>query len=350
MQRLVALLAVSVASLAGLSLQANAADYNLRGTLPGWGFENDTDPVGFEAGLRYWFSLGTQAVEFNGDTFDSSDTSQIVEKYLRIDDYSTDTYIKTYAGFAPVISGTYSTPEESGSLTDGHVYYYVGDFGWTPFTFGEGGDGNGIGVGGLLGYMYWNDSPSTGYTNFLEPDTVSWTTAGPDPVFNVDSDTQNLTIHALRLGKTANGTLGPFAITAEAAAIPYAWINGTLGADTDIIGDPCVINPDPTCELYRSSATTIDGHGFGATAEIMAGMNVLNDWNLRFGARAWYLMGVGKATITTAEITDASESDPIGNPGVYDVPGTLTVQNWFYQTDVFSITRVGLLAELSKSF
>ncbi|MEX0627778.1 MAG: hypothetical protein WEB63_08480 [Cucumibacter sp.] len=350
MQRLVALLAVSIAAFGGLSLRAAAADYmqGMRGGLPAeWGFDG-ADPVGFEAGLRYWYSMGTQAISYSGGDFSSEDTSHILEKYFLIEDFSTDSYAKVYAGFASLISGSYSTPVDTGPITDGHIYYFVGDFGWMPFTLGGEG-GAGVGAGGLFGYMYWNDSPSTGYTNFVDPDSVSWTTAGPDPIFGVDSDTQNLQIHALRLGASASGNLGPVSINAEVAAIPYAWVNGSLGSDAGFYDDPCS-PPAADCGLYSASATTLDGHAFGATAEVMAGMSVFNDWNLRVGGRAWYLMGVANATITTVEITDASESDPIGAPGVYDVPGTATIQDIFDVTDVFTLLRLGALVELSKSF
>ena len=352
MQRLVALLAVSVAAFSGLTLQAHAADYGsgLRGSFPtDWGYNNAPDPIGFQAGLRYWYSLGTQAVSYGGDDFESSDTSHILEKFMRIDDYSTDTYAKVYTGFAGLITGDYSTPTESGAITDGHVMYFVGDLGWTPLALGSGANGDGFAAGGMLGYMYWNDSPSTGYTNFVDPDSVSWTTTGPDPIFGLDSDTQNLTIHALRLGVSASGNIGRFSIDAEAAIIPYAWVDGTLGADAGYYDDPCT-PPAADCGLYSASATTVHGHAVGATAEVMAGMTVFNDWNLRFGGRAWYLTGVAEATITTAEITDASESDPIGAPSVYDLPGTMTLQDVFTVTDVFSVLRFGALVELSKTF
>ncbi len=347
MQRLVALLAVSIAALGGGAVQA--ADYNMRGSLPmDWGFEG-ADPVGFEAGLRYWYSMGAQTVSYSGGDFTSNDTSHILEKYMLIEDFSTNSYAKTYAGFASIISGDYSTPIDSGAITDGRIMYFVGDFGWMPLALG--GEGSSIGAGALFGYQYWNDSPSTGFTNFIDPDSVSWDASTGDPVFSVDSDTQNLTIHAARLGVTAQGDLGPVSISAEAAAIPYASVNGTLGANaTSIDGTGACTPPAGNCAAYAASATFVDGHAFGATAEVMAGVTVFNDWNLRFGGRAWYLWGVADATVTVAEITDATESDPVGNPGVFDEPGTVTIQNVFEVTDIFTIARMGALVELSKSF
>lgn len=352
MQRLVAILAVSAAALGAQSLPVAAADYNagLRGSYPmNWGFSNPVDPVGFEAGIRYWYALGTQSFDAGGyGVFSSSDTAHILEKYFKIEDYSTETYVKAYAGFAGLIDGTYSTPTEGGTLTDGHIYYFVGDFGWMPWALGQ--DDSAFSLGGLGGYMYWNDSPDTGYTNFFDPDSVTWDPADGSPIIGVgDSVSQDLTIHAIRLGLTASGEMGPLSIDAEAAAIPYAWVNGSLGANNGFNDSPCD-PPAGNCGLYSASATTIDGHAFGATAEITAGMTVLNDWNLKVGGRAWYLAGVGNAAITVAEIIDATDDNTNTVYGEDGEEGTVSVYELFDSNGVFSVMRFGGLIELSKSF
>src|SRR5690606_18797172 len=96
------------------------------------------------------------------------------------------------------------------------------------------GDNNGSGGGVLVGYHYLNDSllGRANYTTLNTGDVVP-TDAGTGqttvPGFSVASA---VNVHALRLGAQGKAKLGDwFDISAEVAAIPYANVSGTVGAD-----------------------------------------------------------------------------------------------------------------------
>ena len=69
-------------------------------TEPGdWaGLGDKDDPVTFEFGMRYWYSMGSVSASSSGTSIASTDTSHIGELHLRIDDDSTNTYAKAIAG------------------------------------------------------------------------------------------------------------------------------------------------------------------------------------------------------------------------------------------------------------
>ena len=85
----------------------------------------------------------------------------IVEGHLRIEDHSTNSFATALAGYSFKTDGSYTDPFSSGSITDGHVGYIGADFGWNAW-----GDRNGSGIGALIGYTYWNDSPNTTRSSF----------------------------------------------------------------------------------------------------------------------------------------------------------------------------------------
>src|SRR5690606_35158031 len=60
------------------------------------------DSLEFEAGLRYFYSWGSQSFAFGGDTYSATDTSHALEAHLRIDDRSTSTYVKGHVGFGAI--------------------------------------------------------------------------------------------------------------------------------------------------------------------------------------------------------------------------------------------------------
>jgi len=332
---------VSTATLA-IATPVLAADYSLypelRPAYPNqWALAED-DPLSFEAGVRYWYSWGEQDFEAGGATQSVDDTTQSGEAYFRIDDASTSSFLKGYAGYGFHMDGDYTTSIMSGPIENGRLGYAGADFGYTPF-------GNEMGsVGGLIGYLYWNDSPNTGRNNFTTASSsadISWSSATGGYSLPGDSEPNNLDIHALRLGLTGRAEVNEFLdITAEVAAVPYAHVSGTLGG----VGTPPPVFPD----TYLSSPIDVEGMAYGAMGEVMVGIRPTENMTLRVGGRAWYLRGQAEATWSEVSVTPPQDLD---FDGTYETAPQLTNQAYIAtQDNPFSLFRYGLLAELSVRF
>ena len=331
---------------------ALAADFRgLRPAYPTSWETGEDNPLRFEAGVRYWMSWGGQDATFPsvfGNTVLSErDQTHIGEGYFRIDDLSTQSYLKAYGGLNIAASGNYQLQQpgipsiDAGLGGAGRVGYIVSDFGWLPF--GEMRDG--FALGGLVGYQYWNDSPDIGRGNFAVingPSDISWTPGSATYSYGGDSKPDNLDIHALRLGVTAQVDINDqFDIRAEAAAIPYSWVSGTLGP-----------HEIPTVRLgnttfVKASETSVTGHGYGAAGELMVGFHPTENLTLRVGGRAWYVGGTLDATYKEAAITDPSASTPAGP---IDTPPGLSLQNYIVQSQFAQVFRYGALVELTGRF
>lgn len=196
------------------------------------------DSLDFEAGLRYFYGMGSQS--FSGSPYSANDVSHSLEVHGRIDDHSTSTYVKGHIGYGAITDGTFEADGAADvSYNTGRVGYVIADFGYLPLATDT------FGAGAFLGYMYADESPQN---------------AG-------------LIVHGLRLGITANANINDvFDINAEAAIIPYA--NATGGMS----------NPGGTI-------TGVNGALYGAAGEVMAGFHVTENFIVRAGARATYLNG-----------------------------------------------------------
>jgi len=263
---------------------------------------DDYEPLGFEVGLRYWYSKGEQSLGFAGETVKANDTSHILEGHLRIDDRSTSSYVKGQAGYAFATDGSYSDSSSAASLdfSGGQIGYAGADFGYMPFgtdTFK---------FGGLIGYQYMKESPDKARADF-----------GAD----------GLNIHALRLGVTARAEINDFFdINAELAAIPYADISGQTAnylIPTTVIGG---INAD-------TLSASLSGAGYGAAGEVMLGIHPTENMVLRVGGRGWMLKGPATASVTYSDSA---------------TPGTTVKASQVL--DGLSLFRYGLLAELTGKF
>ena len=361
-----------VALLAAMSVPALAADYgdwddesaapDFRSgypTEPGdWAGLGDTDdPVTFEIGTRYWYSIGSQNFSSGNGSVEATDGTHSGELHLRIEDHSTNTFAKANIGYSIASGGSYThttiVPPMvfSGSVTGGHIGYAGADFGWNAF-----GDNNGSGAGVLVGYQFWNDN-LTGRNNITTLTTGS--TVPYDPITGQttipgDSVQNSYDVHALRLGVQGKAKLGEFFdISAEVAAVPYAKIYGTVGVDDPEFSTTEYAGPaqfpysgaNGNISSMRSSATTIDGWGYGAMAEAWLGMHPTENLTFRLGGRASYLQGSADQTYSRVFITDPG---PAGGPYVTDPVATEV--GVIETNNPFSMMRYGLLAEFTYSF
>ncbi|KKC39776.1 hypothetical protein WH87_06495 [Devosia epidermidihirudinis] len=302
---------------------AIAADYpELRSAYPNdWASEEGS--LRFETGLRYWYSIGSQEAGFGPTTLSVNDRSHILEVHGKIDDLYTQSYVKANAGLSVSTSGDFTlSPGNSTAIGQSSRIGYVGaDFGWLPF----GNATEGVAVGGLVGYQYWNDSPDIGRGNFI-------TGAPGAPTTGVDSSPDNLDIHALRIGVRGTAEINDmFDVQAEVAGIPYAHVTGVLG--------PHELNGVPLGggnTLYKASQTNLSGTGYGAMGELMVGFHPTENLTLRVGGRAWYVEGALDAKF------DGYTVDGAGN-----VSGK---QGFIMASDYARIFRYGAMFELTGRF
>ena len=196
------------------------------------------DGLDFEAGLRYFYGMGSQS--FAGSPYSANDVSHALEVHGRIDDHSTSTYVKGHIGYGAITDGSYEAdglPDED--YNTGRVGYINADFGYYPLATET------MSAGAFLGYMYEDESPQN----------------------------TGLFVHGLRLGVTGNAEINDvFDINAEAAIIPYANATGAM-------------------ENPGGSRDNVNGSLYGAAAEILAGFHVTDNFVVRAGARGTYLNG-----------------------------------------------------------
>lgn len=309
---------------------AIAADYpELRSAYPNDWSTGDDNPLRFESGLRYWYSWGGQDAAFTGLDLTTRDNTHFGEIHGRIDDFSTQTYVKAQAGLGVATSGSFSlnasgpgASSKSGEIARGNIGYVGADFGWLPF----GDQRDGMAIGGLAGYQYWQDSPDIGRGNYVTSVDGNGIPSGGASSADV------LDIHALRLGVTGTASLGQFAdIRAEVAAVPYAHVSGVLG--------PHEFNVPGA--IYKSSPTTLSGRGYGAMGELMIGFHPTENLTVRVGGRAWYLEGALDGTFDSKTVTP--DADPTKPPTVGD-------QSFIFKSSMASVFRYGAMFELTGRF
>lgn len=314
---------------------------------------DETDGIHIETGLRYWYSWGSQSFESGGITTSSTDNAHTGEVFLRVEEDATATWAQGMVGYSVAINGTFDGPFP-GDIADGEIGYAGADFGWNAFD-----DGQGNGIGAMVGYLYWNNSPDTGRNNFTTATSSGDITY--DPVTGQtfvpgDSAPNHIDIHAMRLGVEGKAKFGDFFdVRAQLAAVPYAKVGGVVGVDdpefnTDVYGGPAQFpygGANGNISQIRSSATAIDGWGYGAMAEAWLGMHPTENLTVRLGGRAWYLQGTADATYTLAEVGNPqnTDADPEYDEGPTFVNGGVIETN-----NPFSLLRYGLLAELTYSF
>jgi hypothetical protein len=336
------------------AVPALAADYTgFSGIRPSysqdWGSTEDT--LQFEAGVRYWYSIGQQKHEIGPFSQTMNTKSSSGEAFVRINDNATRSYVEAFGGYGITHDGDYSN--DGGidlDLPAARLGYLGADFGWLPF----GSDAASFGF--VTGYQYTNDSPDTGRVSFTtatssadiawSEDTGVWSVPG-------DSEINDFNVHALKLGIAGRVDAGAFDITGEATATPYAWVSGTYGA----YGVEEQTNGIQT--FMPGSATSINGFGYGGGGKLMVGFHPTENLTIRVGGRASYLQGAYDATFDGVTINHPAPNPPVedpNNPGVFIPadpaysPPSLTRQLFIIDNNPFSMFRYGGLLEVSGRF
>jgi len=235
-----------------------------------WDMSDNGDPLDFEFGLRYFYSLGSSKLTVDGANYSSEDQSHVIELHGRIDDNSTDTFLKGRIGYAAAISGTYTRDGVAGTpdINVGSLGYIAADFGYTPVGTDE------VRVGAYIGYEYLADN-------------VDKTRAT-----HINATEDDLYIHALKLGGVARAEINDIIdINLEAAAIPFAYLDGVLA-----------------------------GNLYGASGGLMFGVNVSDDLTIRVGGRAMYLTG-SSATVPTSAAVSVTDIELMRYGALLEITG-----------------------------
>lgn len=327
--------------LAAPALAADYPDFFRPSYDTGWTNPDVPDPLDFEVGIRHWYSKGGQEFNIGSLSQEENDTSQSLELHFRIDDHSSQYYLKGMAGYGFHIEGDYSTnggPTEL--VANGKLAYGGADLGYQPWG------GEHMALGAFAGYQYWNDSPNTGRNDYAvlnSASDVNWSTTNPFYTIGGDSEANNLDVHALRLGLSGRAEITDFFdISGEVAAVPYAYVNGQLGYFGSDHGDVYVGN-----QMFMTSPMNVTGWGYGAMGEVMVGFKPTENMALRVGGRAWYLQGQTEGQYQTATVVGPTDGD---GDGVYDAPSVSGQGYVSTQNNPFKMFRYGLLSELTVKF
>jgi hypothetical protein len=330
LQGTVALIALCAAAPA---LAADYADFSeMRPAFSqDWGTDEDT--LQFEAGVRYWYSVGQQKHEVGAFSETMNTKTSSGEVFARINDRATRSYVEATGGYGISHGGNYSTNGGASlDLPAARLGYVGADFGWLPF----GSDTANFGF--VTGYQYTNDSPDSGRANFTVAESASDISYSPvtgDFFLPYDSEINNFDIHALKLGLAGKVDVGGFDISGEAAATPYAWVSGTYGG---------FVAPGQSATQVQASAAEINGFGYGVSGKLMFGVHPTENLTIRVGGRASYLQGQYDATWDEASIVP-----PQPQGGSYTAP-LLSKQTYIIDNNPFSMLRYGGLLEVSGRF
>lgn len=338
----------------GVVTPSLAADYNtypdLRPSYPDSWENSDDNPLHFEAGVRYWYSIGQQKMAIGAYSQQMDTKTHSGEAFVRIDDNSTSTFVEATAGYGIAHEGTYSTNGGAEFTMPAARLGYVGaDFGWLPF----GDPKSGVGLGAVVGYQYTNDSPDTGRTNFTTAKSagdISWSPASGNWSVGGDSEINNFEIHEAKIGLAARADLGGFDLTGEATVTPYAWVTGTYGAYD--AGFPGAYSGGPgDVSQLQASAAAINGYAYGVGGKLLVGFHPTDNLTLRLGGRASYLQGAYDATVDGATVNGPTPLPGPFAPGDphYSAP-TLAKQTYIIDNNPFSMFRYGALVEISGRF
>ncbi len=302
---------------------------------------DESDGMGFEFGMRYWYSMGANSFssDSGAQTFSSTDNTHFGEAHLRIEDQSTQTWATGKFGYSFATQGNFNNDGTTGTINNGTVSYYGADIGYNALGGGQ------AYLGPMVGYQQWNDQLNTGRQNFaVASGNVAFDPVTGEPLLGGDSKTNNMTIHALRLGLHTRAEFNNFIdVTAELAAVPYANVAGTLGvAGTSVFDNGAI-------KVAQSSATDLNGWGYGAMGEVMVGFRPAENVVFRLGGRAWYLQGTADTSYDTVTTEYAQDTDLV-TPGFEQPARVIGNQRYISQGNPFSMFRYGLIAELTYKF
>ena len=258
--------------------------------------ERDPSPFSFEAGARYWYSVGQNRFAFASNIFPAGNPTSTLdwdsiqghsgEGFFRIDHHPTHLYVKGLAGGGILKGGNMDDLDflvsqinfsNTTSAVDGNnLAYAMIDFGYAFEVPQEG-----IRLGAFVGYHYWHER-MTAFGVRCNGDQVGNALCGaPGSVqvpFSTPVDIFDTTWNALRIGGDAKIELyDRWTISVDVAVVPYARV---------INNDSHLLRTDlgPTPNIITNGWT-----GVGGEADAFIHYKVLPHFELGVGARYWGL-------------------------------------------------------------
>jgi hypothetical protein len=256
-------------------------------------------PFVFEAGTRYWYSIGQNRFAFTNLTFPFGNPTSTLdwdrmqghsgELFGRVDHRPTGLFAKGLIGGGLIQGGDMDDLDffvtqinfsnTTSSVGNANLRYGMIDIGYAYEV-----PDAGVKFGAFVGYHYWHES-MTAFGIICNADQLGNPLCGPAGAAIVDSGTAvvkyDTTWHAIRLGGEARFQVTDrWSISGEIAFVPYAWMNND---DSHLLRqDPADLGPAP-------NVLTRGWRGMGAEAEAFVNYQVLPNFELGAGVRYWGL-------------------------------------------------------------
>ena len=233
-------------------------------------------PFGFEAGARYWYSIGQNRFA----SFSTVDWDRMQghsgEAFLRVDHHPTHLYVKGLAGGGILTGGDVDRINPAAllnttSAVDGNsLVYAMIDFGYA-FEVPQAG----VRFGAFAGYHYWHER-MTAFGILCDAASPNCGPAGSTAVsFGTPAFIFDTTWNAIRIGGDAKiEVFDGWTISGEVAFVPYARVSNE---------HIFLLRVDP------SNILTDGWRGMGAEAEAFIRYRVRPNLELGVGARYWGL-------------------------------------------------------------
>lgn len=259
-------------------------------------------PFSFEAGLRYWYSLGTMRFGFtNGNPLYGNPTSTLEwknmtghtgEVFARLDHKPTGMFVKGMAGLGAITDGRmqdrdyfleqFKFSDTTSDVKGDLINFASADLGWawSPMPGSQ--------LGMFAGYLYWREK-AVAYGLFCNQTTIVFTGCSDGGVLAVGYDTAvaiyEPTWQALRLG--VEGSI----------AIDDRW-----SAHGELVGIPFATLQNKDSHLLRQSSAdlgpapniiTDSREGYGFQTDLFIDYAVTSNISVSGGVRYWQLYAYG---------------------------------------------------------
>jgi hypothetical protein len=255
---------------------------------------HNPSPFVFEAGARYWYSIGQNRFAFTNNIFPFGNPTSTLdwdrmqghsgEGFARVDHLPTGLFVKGLIGGGVLKGGDMDDLDflidqinfsNTTSAVDGNTMRYAMiDFGWAYHV-----PQAGVRIGGFVGYHYWRES-MTGFGVLCNADQVSNFFCGPAGAIVVATSTPVITFdttwQGIRVGGEAKFDINDrWSVSGEIAVIPYAWLSND---DSHLLRTDLGPSPNIITRGWR---------GMGAEAEAFVNYKFLPNFEVGVGARYW---------------------------------------------------------------
>jgi len=283
------------------STASDALATDLTGSTARWPVERQAprSPFAFEAGARYWYSVGAVRFNFtNNSPLFGSPTSTLFwhgmvaqsgEAFARIDHLASGFFVKGMAGMGRLSDGNlvdedflvnqFKFSDTNSDVSSGSTRFAMFDAGWAYWPVPD------VRLGFFAGYHYWHDEMTAFGLVCNQPSLLGCPAAGAVLLGNnVAGLRYEPTWHAVRIGVDAKVIIGDgWSVSGELALVPYAYL---VNNDSHLLRqDFSDLGPAP-------NVITKSTYAFGAETEIFVNYAVTPNIEVGAGLRYWGLEAV----------------------------------------------------------